>query len=120
MLRALALRTVALAAGFAVIDWTMDTVTVTGGVLRTLWVAFLYGLVSAVIGTLLRLLTLPLLVLTLGLFAFVVNAVLLMITDWLSDALDIESFLTALGAAVILAVVSLVVEFLVARVLWRD
>jgi putative membrane protein len=75
-----------------------------------------YGLISAVIGTLLRLLTLPLMVITIGLFEFVINAFLLLITDWLTDWLEVDGFLSALAAAVILSVASIVIS-LIARVL---
>ncbi|MDH4119191.1 MAG: phage holin family protein [Acidimicrobiia bacterium] len=67
-----------------------------------------YGSVSAVLGTVLRLLTLPLVVITVGLFEFVISAVLLMVTFWLTDWLEISGFLSAVGAAVILSVVSVV------------
>ena len=47
-------------------------------------VSALFGIVNAIIGTILRLLTLPLIILTLGLFAVIVNALLLELTDWLT------------------------------------
>ena len=50
-----------------------------------LWIAAIFGLVNAIIGTILRILTLPLTIITLGLSAVVVNAVLLNITDGLTD-----------------------------------
>ena len=52
-----------------------------------LWVSLLFGIVNAVIGTFLRIITFPLTVLTLGLFSILVNALLLQITDGLSRSL---------------------------------
>jgi len=77
----------------------MDTVSVNGGFFSAIGLAVVYGLISAVIGTLLRLLTLPLMVITIGLFEFVINAFLLLITDWLTDWLEVDGFLSALAAA---------------------
>ena len=109
MLRALAVRAVVLAIAFLVVDALMDTFTVDGGFFSALGLAVVYGLLSAIIGTLLRLLTLPLMVLTAGLFEFVINAGLLLVTDWLTDWLEIDGLISALVAAVVLAIVSVVI-----------
>ena len=95
-----------LAIAFLIVDATMDTVTVTGGFIGALGLAVLYGLVSGVIGTALRLLSLPLMIITLGLFDFVINAVLLLMTSWLTDWLEVDGFMSALGAALILSIAS--------------
>lgn len=102
----LLLRTVVLAIAFLVVDAVMSSVSVSGGFLGALGVAFLYGVVSAVIGTVLRLISLPLVLITVGLFEIVINATLLLFTDWLVGWLEIDGFGAALGAAVALAVVS--------------
>jgi putative membrane protein len=68
----------------------------------------LFGLVNAVLGPILHLISLPLTVITLGLFALVVNGVLLATTAGLSDHLDVGGFLgTILGALVISIVTAL-------------
>ena len=106
-----------LAATFGITSWLLSGMEVTGGVSSYLWVSLLFGVVNAVIGTLLRLLTLPLTVLTLGLFSFVINAVLLVITDALTDHLSIDAFFwTAIWAAVIMAIVSMVLHVILAGV----
>lgn len=102
----LLLRTVVLAIAFLVVDAVMSSVSVSGGFLGALGVAFLYGVVSAVIGTVLRLISLPLVLITVGLFEVVINATLLLFTDWLVGWLEIDGFGAALGAAVALALVS--------------
>jgi putative membrane protein len=61
-----------------------------------------------------ELLTLPLFVLTLGLFAFVLNALLLLFTAWLSDQVDlafeVDGFWSALVGALIVSVVSFLIN----------
>lgn len=99
------------ALAFAITAWVLDGMTVHGGVFAYLWVSLLFGLVNVVAGTILRLITLPLTVITLGLSLFLVNAVVLEITDWLTTRLDIDSFFwTAIWAAIILSVVSMLLE----------
>jgi putative membrane protein len=81
-----------------------------GGVITYLWIAVLFGVVNALLGGLLRLFTLPLVVLTLGLFSLVISTAMLALTAALSSKLDIDSFWAAFGAALIVAVVSAIVE----------
>ena len=73
-------------------------------------VAVVFGVVNAVIGPILRTLALPLYVLTFGLFALVVNAVLFQLVGWIASqlALDfvVEDFLAALLGAVVVGLVS--------------
>ena len=88
--------------------------TVTGGVVDYLWLALLFGIVNALIGTILRILTLPLTILTLGLFSIVVNALVLVITDNLSGSLSIDAFFcTAIWAALLLSIVSTIIDLAV-------
>jgi membrane protein len=83
---------------------------VTGGVLTYLGVSLVLGLVNAVLGPLLHLVALPLTVLTLGLFALVVNGVLLAVTAWVSSDLDVDGLAAAVLGAVVVAVVTTVLE----------
>jgi putative membrane protein len=69
-----------------------------------LWIGLLFGLVNAVVGPVLRLLSLPFVVLTLGLFLLVVNAALLGLTAALSDRLTVDGIGTAIVGGLILAV----------------
>jgi putative membrane protein len=115
-MKALLLRMVVLTAAFLVVDALMDSVTIGGGFFGAIGLAVVYGLISAVIGTVLRLLTLPLVLITVGLFEIVINAVLLSATAGLTDALEIDGFGSALGAAVILSVVSVLISLVIAVV----
>jgi putative membrane protein len=96
-----------LAVAVAVASSIVPSVHVDGGALGVLWVAALLGLVNAVIGPVLRVLAFPLTVLTLGLFAIVVNAALLGIVAGLSSHLDIGGFWATCAAAVIVSLVSM-------------
>ncbi len=81
-----------------------------------LGVALVFGLVNALIRPLLELLTCPLIVLTLGLFTLVINAVLLLLTSALSRAVGltfvVRGFWPAFWGALIISVVSLVLTLL--------
>jgi putative membrane protein len=117
----LLIRWLALAAAFAITAWLLSGIDVSGGFGTYLWLALLFGIVNAVIGTILRLITLPLRVITLGLFSIVINAFLLEILDWISDRFTIDHFFwTAIWGAIILAVVSVVLDFLLGAAFVRD
>jgi len=68
--------------------------------------AVVWGVLSLFIRPLIMFFTLPLTFLTLGLFTFVINAGLLMLTARLVEGLSVESFTTALMAAVLLSIVN--------------
>jgi putative membrane protein len=115
----LVVRVLATAAALAVAAALVDGISVGPGstgerVLTMLAVAVIFGLVNAIIRPVLRLLTLPLFVLTLGLFAFVLNALLLLFTAWLSDQVDlafeVDGFWSALVGALIVSVVSFLIN----------
>jgi putative membrane protein len=84
-------------------------VDVDGGLLAYLWIAALFAVINILLGPILRLLSAPVIILTLGLFSFVVNALLFVITAWLSDALSVDGFLDALLAALIVSLITTLV-----------
>src|SRR3954454_12463892 len=65
---------------------------ITGGFFTWLWLAVLFSVVNLIVGPILRILSLPLILLTLGLFLLVVNAALLGLTALLSSHLAIDNF----------------------------
>ena len=85
-------------------------ISVNGGAWSYLWVALLFGLINGVIGSLVKLLTLPAILLSLGLFAFVVNAAMLMLTARWSDRLDVVDFKSALFASLIISIVNTIIN----------
>jgi putative membrane protein len=108
----LIVRLLVLAAAIAVTAWLLPGFDVTGGFFTYLWIAAIYAVVNIVLGPLLHLISLPVTVLTLGLFAFVVNAALVGITAALTDHLSVSSFWVALFAAIIITLVSAVLRLL--------
>ncbi len=78
-----------------------------GNFIRVLAVAAVFGVVNALIRPLILLLSLPLIVLTLGLFTLVANALVLMLTDLLAASLSIAGFWSALGGSLLISLVSL-------------
>ena len=76
-----------------------------------LLVAALFGLVNAFLRPLLTLLTCPLVLVTLGLFLFVINALLLLVTAWISRQFDlgfqVNGFWPAVWAGLLISLVSL-------------
>jgi len=91
---------------------TQGTDTI-GIILAYLFIGLIFGLVNALVKPLVSLLSLPLTILTLGLFTIVINAAMLYLTSWLSAYtpvhFTIDSFFwTAVLAAIIITLVSLV------------
>jgi putative membrane protein len=92
-------------------------VTFTGEVPYLLLVALVFGLLNALVRPVLKLLTCPLLILTLGLFTFVINAFILWMTSALSDKLHIgfhvAGFWSAFWGALVITIVSIVLSLLI-------
>ena len=82
-----------------------------------IWLALIFGLVNALVRPLLKLLTCPLIILTLGLFTLVINTGLLYLTSSLGSVfgigLEIADFWSAFLGAIIISIVSLVLTMLV-------
>ena len=111
MLAALLIRWALLAVAFAITSWLLSGMEVTGGVWGYIWVSALFGIANAILGTILRIITFPLTLLTLGLFSLVVTAIMLSITDALSSHLTIDEFWwTAIWASIILAFASVILD----------
>ena len=111
--RALLISWVLMAVAFAITTWILSGMSISGGVFSYLWISLLFGIVNALIGTFLRIISLPLTIMTLGLFSIVINAVLLEITDALSSHLTIDNFFwTAIWGALILSIVAMLLHLL--------
>ncbi|HEU5473513.1 MAG TPA: phage holin family protein [Actinophytocola sp.] len=111
MLKRLLLHWVLLAVAIGLVAALLPGVHIHGGLLSLLWIAALFALINVTLGTLLRLLTIPLLLLTLGLFTLVINAVIFALTARWSDALSIDNFWWDLLAALCVTVVTAVLHF---------
>ena len=75
--------------------------------------AVVFGLVNATLGFILKILTLPLTIVTFGLFLFVINAVMLKLAAALVPGFAVEGFVPALLGAIILSAISFALRFLV-------
>ncbi|MFE3293697.1 phage holin family protein [Rhodococcus sp. NPDC059234] len=81
-------------------------------ILVILFIALVFTVVNAFIKPFVQLLSLPLLILTLGLFTLVINALMLLLTSWITDSTDfgisVDGFWTAVWGALIISVVNFV------------
>jgi putative membrane protein len=107
------------AVGLAVAAWLLEGIWFEGAddgqaelrdkVVPLLLVALILGLVSTFVEPVVKLLSLPFIILTLGFLLLVINALMLMLTAWLADAFDlgfhVDGFWNALVGAIIVTVV---------------
>ena len=108
-------KTLANAGALAVAIWLLQDITLTGdSTAKKAWtlilVALVFGLVNIVVKPVVKLLTLPVFIVTLGLITLVVNALMLLLTSWLAEQIDlsfhVEGFWTAVLGGLIISVVS--------------
>lgn len=86
------------------------------GLGAALWAAAIIGLVNATLGVLLKILTFPLTILTLGVFWFVINALMIELASVFVPGFRVSGFLAAFVGAVVLALVNVVMRWLVREV----
>jgi putative membrane protein len=107
------------AAGVAVAAWLLDGISFDGTdwqdkVLPLLGVSLILGLVTTFVAPLVKLLSLPFIILTLGLLLLVINALMLMLTAWLADAFDlgftVDGFWAALLGSVVITLATWAIE----------
>ncbi|GAA3042571.1 phage holin family protein [Streptomyces glomeratus] len=108
-------KTIANAGALAVAVWLLDKITLTGSgtakkVGTLIVVALIFGLVNFLVKPVVKVLTFPLFILTLGLITLVVNALMLLLTSWVAGKLDlsfhVEGFWTAVLGGLIISIVS--------------
>ena len=107
----------ALALGFAV--WIFDGITLTGGsdtdkVVWLIVVGAIFGLITSFVRPVVNFFSLPLIVLTLGLMLLVVNALMLLLTSKIADAVDlgfqVDGFWVALFGSIVISLASMFLE----------
>lgn len=104
----------ALALAFAA--WLLPGIRLTGPdqAVHLLVVALIFGVVDAIVRPVVKLLSLPFIVLTLGLLIFVINALMLLLTEWISSQVGlgfhVDGFWTAVVGAVVISIASWVLE----------
>lgn len=110
----------ALALGAAI--WLFDDITLTTDDRVDFWIQLVltgavFGLVSSFVKPVVQVLSLPLIILTLGLMLLVINALMLMLTSKLADTLDlgfhVEGFWTAVGGAIVISIAGVILDAVV-------
>ena len=95
-----------------------------GEIWKLLVVAVIFGLINAFIKPILVIFSLPITVMTLGLFLLVINALLLMLTGWISGQLDlgftVADFWAAFLGSIVISLAGMVLSFVVSRLSGRD
>ncbi|MGX1544680.1 phage holin family protein [Streptomyces adustus] len=108
-------KTIANAGALAIAVLLLDKITLTGDstgkkVGTLILVALVFGLVNFLVKPIVKVLTFPLFLLTLGLITLVVNALMLLLTSWVCGKLDlsfhVEGFWTAVLGGLIISIVS--------------
>lgn len=113
-------RLLASAAALAVATWLVPGISIqghqdtAGQVITMLVVAFIFGVVNALVKPLFKFASAPLILISLGLFLLVINACLLMLVSWISGQLSVpwqvDDWGSAFAGALIVSVVSFIVN----------
>ena len=86
--------------------WLVPGISLSGGLGNVLLVALVFGLVNALLKPLVLLLSLPFLILTLGLFAFVVNGAMLLVTARFTEHLAVSGLGAAILGSIVISLVT--------------
>ncbi len=77
----------------------------------SIWAAMLacviIALINAFVKPVIQIITLPINILTIGIFSLVINALLFMLAGWITPGIEIESFLSALLGSIVFSLLSL-------------
>jgi len=87
--------------------WLVPGIRLSGGFWDVMLVALVFGLVNALLKPVVFLLSLPFLILTLGLFAFVVNGAMLMITAAFTERLAVSGLGAAMLGSIVISLVTM-------------
>lgn len=94
-------------AAVAIAAFLIPGVTV-DGFLSAIIAGVLIALVNATIGTVLRLFTFPVNILTLGLMSFIITVLMVLLVDSLMDGFNTSGFFSAMFFALVLAVIKMI------------
>ena len=104
-MRGIALRWLTLTGAILLASYMLDGIHVSG-FMSALWAAAILGILNAFFRPVALILTLPINILTLGLFTFVINAVMLKMASGVIDGFEVRGFWPALLGALIISLVS--------------
>lgn len=111
MVKSILIRWIVLAISVGITVWLLPGLHFTGGIGTLFLVSAVLGLLMAVLKPVLMLLTCPLVVLTLGLFTFVINTLMLYITSWIfPESFRIDTFWWALLASIIIGAIAMILN----------
>lgn len=112
MLRNWIIRIIINATALWIVDLIFDDIWINGsGAL--LLAAILFGILNTIIKPILVFFTLPLNILTLGLFTLVINAIILKLTDYWMDSITVNGFGVAIMAALVISIVSVILQHVI-------
>ncbi|MBC6990310.1 MULTISPECIES: phage holin family protein [Hymenobacter] len=83
------------------------------GFTSALWLVLVLAILNAIVKPILKILGFPITVLTLGLFLLVINAVIVLLADYLLSGFAVDGFLSALIFSIALSLVTSVVDMLI-------
>jgi len=116
------------ALALAAATWWLDGIRLTGKddtdrILTLILVALIFGVINSFVGPAVKLLSLPFIIITLGLLLLVINALLLMLTSWVSKEVGlgfhVNGFWTAVWGALIVTVSTWVIEKVLPKRAWK-
>jgi putative membrane protein len=102
-MRGFIIRVLIVAAGLWVASKLVPGITIADG-WTLLWAALVLGIVNAVVRPVVVVLTLPLTILTLGLFLLVINAAMLSLVAWMLDGMTVDGFWSAFFGAIVVSI----------------
>lgn len=88
------------------VSWIIPGIEV-DNFLSAMFVCVIMALINTFIKPLLQIITLPVTILTFGLFTFVINALMLMLAGWIAPGFEVEGFVSALLGSLLLSLLSL-------------
>lgn len=94
-----------------IVAYLLPGIVVTG-IAAALVAALIFGILNATLGLVLKILTFPLTILTLGIFWFVINAIMLGLTALLVPGFGVASFGWAFLGAILLSIINMVLRAL--------
>lgn len=104
-----------MAAAVALTAWVFPGIHVRWSLGDYFLIAAVLALVNLSLGTIMRLLSIPIRLITLGLFSLVINMVLFMVTAWFMDSLSIDNIGAAFFGSLFLSIVRSVLGYVVDR-----
>ena len=93
-----------------VVGWILGSVTFHGSTSTVIWSALIFGILNTILKPVLKLVTLPLALVTFGLAWFFVSMLMLWLTQWIIDGFDIRGFWNYVWATILVWAVNVVVD----------